>query len=412
MATSNFITAVSKLKQILRCLLLALLAFTTSSQAQPGIILSQPSAFGPDYVQILATNCTDTNVDYLLASSTNLRGWLPVQINPASASYLPFIIPKPTPPVFYKIVTTRHRSYPTFSMGIVCSSNVNLNGHNFRIDSFDSGTTNYSTAASASPSNNIVLIYDASKAESGGNIGVNGAVVGDIPLGNGSIYGHLRTGPGSASNNVQLGPNGMVGALDWSPTGSPAIEGLGTPQSWWLPNFRVSLPDVATPSFVGLALPGAINGYITLNGGNYIYSTSWSGSSPFMITAPTTLWVKGSVSGLNVVFAGTNASLVLYVGRPATAGDTLSLAGNGTLNSPGYARNLQIFGLPSLTSINMQGNAAWTACIYAPNATAICGGGGNNTQDAAGAIVAKGITLNGHWDFHYDESLKATGPVH
>jgi hypothetical protein len=411
MATSNFITAVSKLKQVLRCFLLTLFAFATSSQAQPGIILSQPSAFGPDYVQILATNCTDTNVDYLLASSTNLRGWLPVQINPASTSYLPFIIPKPTPPVFYKIVTTWHRSYPTFSMGIVCSSNLDLHGKNFRIDSFDSGTTNYSTAASASPSNNIVLIYDVSKAKSGGDVGVNGAVVGDIPLGTGSIFGHLRTGPGSASNNVQLGPAGVVGALDWNPSGSPQIEDLGTPTSWWTPDFNVNFPDVKTPTFVGSSLPGAANGYVTLTGGNYIYSTSWSSTTPFMITGPTTLWVKGSITGLNVVFAGTNASLILYVGRATTTGDSLTLRGSGTLNSPGYARNLQIFGLPSLSSMDLHGNLAWTATVYAPNAAVTTGGGGSNTQDASGAIVAKSLTLNGHCDFHYDESLKVNGPT-
>jgi len=203
----------------------------------------------------------------------------------------------------------------------------------------------------------------------------------------------------------------MVGAWDWTPTGNPQIEDLGTPTSWWLPNFRISPPDVATPIFAGLGLPGPSNGYITLNGGNYTWSTNWFGSTPFMVTVPTTLWVKGSLTGLNVVFAGTNASLILYVGRPTGSGDTLTLAGNGTLNSPGYARNLQIFGLPSLTSISLSGNLAWTACIYAPNAVATAGGGGNNTQDASGAIVVKSITLNGHWNFHYDESLKVNGPA-
>jgi hypothetical protein len=57
----------------------------------------------------------------------------------------------------------------------------------------------------------------------------------------------------------------------------------------------------------------------------------------------------------------------------------------------------------------MSGNAGWTGVIYAPNADMTGSGGGNNSQDICGAIVAKTITLNGHWNFHYDESLKAGG---
>jgi hypothetical protein len=33
------------------------------------------------------------------------------------------------------------------------------------------------------------------------------------------------------------------------------------------------------------------------------------------------------------------------------------------------------------------------------------GGGGSTTYDVAGAVVAKTITMNGHFNFHYDEAL-------
>jgi hypothetical protein len=417
MATSHLITAVSKLKRAVsasRFLLLALLAFTTSSQAQPGTpSLSTPKVYGAKAFLTL-TNCNDTNLFYFIQISTNLLDWVPCQSNgffPTSSVLIS--VPSTNPVCFYRVLATPRPLYPIFLLGIICRSNLNFSTRTPRIDSFDSGDTNFSSVATASPSNNVVMIYDSSKAKSGGNVGVASAKFGDVNIGNGSIYGHLHTGPWDVVWDLQMGSYGVVGALDWNPTGNPQIEDLGTPTSWWTPDFNPFLPDVQTPILAGaLSIPPPANGYVTLTGGNYVRSTSWSSTTPFMITGPTTLWVKGSLTGFNAVFAGTNASLILYVGWPTGGGDQLTLKAGGTLNSPGYARNLQIFGLPSLTSIDLHGNAAWTAAVYAPEAIATTGGGGNNLQEASGAIVVKGLTESGPWNFHYDESLKANGPVH
>jgi choice-of-anchor A domain-containing protein len=81
------------------------------------------------------------------------------------------------------------------------------------------------------------------------------------------------------------------------------------------------------------------------------------------------------------------------------------------MNSPGYAKNFQIYGLPSLTSVSFHGNAGFVGTIYAPEADMTGGGGGNNVQDTSGAMVVKSVTLNGHWNFHYDQSLKTFGPT-
>ena len=66
----------------------------------------------------------------------------------------------------------------------------------------------------------------------------------------------------------------------------------------------------------------------------------------------------------------------------------------------------------SLTSLALSGNGGWTGLIYAPYADMNAGGGGNTIQDVIGAIVVKNITLKGHWNFHYDESLKVNGPLY
>jgi hypothetical protein len=232
-----------------------------------------------------------------------------------------------------------------------------------------------------------------------------------------NIYGHLYTGPGNQSNVVQIGPNGTVGDLAWHATNS-GIEGNGTSASWWQPTFNLTFPAVAAPAWAGNVLPsvtttGPYAGYIVIPQAgaisNYVVNTL--PSSPLYVVGRASVWVKGSAS-LGVTIANTNnASLVLYVGAATGGGDVLTTSGSGTLNDPGYARNLQIYGLPSLNSIDMHGNAGWAACIYAPNADIVAGGGGNSVQDSVGAVVARSFSLKGRFNFHYDESLKFDGPA-
>ena len=157
------------------------------------------------------------------------------------------------------------------------------------------------------------------------------------------------------------------------------------------------------------SLPAASNGVITLISGAY-FASSDPGKQIY-INGPVTLWVITSYSP-NITFSTNNpdANLALVVGATSGANVSLSLGGNGNLNYPGFARNFQIYGLPSLSSISFNGNASVACTIYAPEATVSGGGGGNNTQDTTGAIIAKSISANGHLNFHYDESLATNGP--
>ena len=59
-------------------------------------------------------------------------------------------------------------------------------------------------------------------------------------------------------------------------------------------------------------------------------------------------------------------------------------------------------------SIVMTGNSAASATIYAPNAPATLKG----TADLYGAIVAKGITVAGDMNVHYDQQLKSLAWTH
>jgi hypothetical protein len=81
------------------------------------------------------------------------------------------------------------------------------------------------------------------------------------------------------------------------------------------------------------------------------------------------------------------------------------MSGNSILNQPGLSQNLIILCALTVTSFSLSGNAGIEAVIVAPNANVSLNGGGNNNLDFSGSLMANTITLNGHWNFHYDVAL-------
>ncbi len=136
-----------------------------------------------------------------------------------------------------------------------------------------------------------------------------------------------------------------------------------------------------------------------LHSGEY-YATSLSGK--ILVKGDATLVLP---NGLNIgngdeIKILDIAKLTIYSG-----GTSVKLAGNKVLNEGGYAGNFILYCAPSVTSFDLSGNAQFTGIIYAPNAAVKLNGGGNDTLDLVGALIAKSITLNGHFNVHYDECL-------
>ena len=80
-------------------------------------------------------------------------------------------------------------------------------------------------------------------------------------------------------------------------------------------------------------------------------------------------------------------------------------------SAPGVTRpqNFYYYGLPGVTSITLGGNSTYIGVIYAPEASLTLNGGGN-ANNLEGAAIVGSVTLNGKYDFHYDESLATNGP--
>lgn len=287
-----------------------------------------------------------------------------------------------------------------FSKGMVAKGQIDLKGNNIASDSFDSSDPNASTGGR----------YDATKRKGNGDIATDSGVTNSLNVGNANIMGHLSTGPGGS---VDIGPNGSVGDTNWVSSGKKGIEN----SSFVKNDMNVDFKDVPTPTApTGWFSPASgivgITPYKYLIPASGYYSMSslnMSSTDVMRITAGSTvtLYVSGniSMSGQAAIIIDPGASLKLYVG-----GASASIGGQGVVNSNGTAQSFSYNGLPSNTTLSMGGNAAFAGTIYAPSADLTLGGGGSTTYDFLGASITKTVTMNGHFNFHYDEALAKFGP--
>lgn len=276
-------------------------------------------------------------------------------------------------------VTTAAQGLFIFDLGAV--DNINFNGNGVASDSYNSHDTNLSTGGQ----------YDSSKTSTNGSIASKDGLV---DLGNHTIDGSLYLGP-----TASYAGNGTVsGSINY--------------------NYNVQFPDVTLPSGASswpTMVPLTVkisNKWVTYydftTSGSYILSSDYpitveSGininlnvtSTTF---SPTSLQIHGGVTN--------SGTAKLYINGPTS----VSISGNTAIDASNRPENLWYFGLPTLTSITYGGNSMFVGVIYAPEANLTLNGGGN-ASGIQGASVSKTITMNGHYNFHYDESLATNGPT-
>jgi hypothetical protein len=231
----------------------------------------------------------------------------------------------------------------------------------------------------------------------------------NLDIGNAIIRGRLATGP---KGTISIGPNGSVGSRAWVDGGNKGLQ-----PGYFTDDMNVSFPPVGTPFSSGYFAPGSGNWNGTnydylLSGGKYLSSSFSASSGTVMVSGDNVWWCTGDfkLSGNAQIIIAPGASLKLYVGQTTGSGVSADISGNGVVNSTGQATNFIYYGLSSNTDLKYSGNAAFVGAVYAPNAAFTMGGGGNNTYDFVGASVTSTATLNGHFNFHYDEALGRFGP--
>jgi len=142
-----------------------------------------------------------------------------------------------------------------------------------------------------------------------------------------------------------------------------------------------------------------------LDTGDY-YLSGIANGEQMLVRGNARLWVAGSIAmqGASQITIANTGTLKVWV-----AGE-VDIKGNGVVNSTSDATHLALYGLPTCTSISLGGNAAWTGTIYAPQADFKSGGGGSDNYDVVGAVIVNTVSMNGHFEFHYDENLGRNGP--
>jgi hypothetical protein len=279
---------------------------------------------------------------------------------------------------------------PLFKAGIGAEDGVDLNGKNITVDSYDSKDPLHSTNSQ----------YDPAKRKANGLIGTNSGLEDSFNAGNAQIYGRVYTGPGG---NVKIGANGSVGDIPWHAAGSKGVQAGSICDDMNFAYFPIIQP------FASAFAPGSL----TTNSIKYdyvLYSGDYKIASPLKLNGR--VLVLGSARVLvtgEIAMAGTDeltiapgATLSIYM-----TGAKTSFASVINPNPPG---NFVYYGLPGNTSISLTGNANFTGCIYAPYAAITVGGGGKDEHDICGAIVGKTVTMNGKFNFHFDEAL-SSGPM-
>jgi hypothetical protein len=384
-------------------------------------------------------------------------------------------------------VTTQKKNL--FIFPLMSKRNINLNGNNITIDSFDSSDPNKSTNGAYDPAK-----YRGDK----GDVATDLGVIDSLGAGNANIYGHAHTGPGSPTTAVQIGNNGAIGSHLWQ------ASNTGIEPGWWLPDANFTFPDTQYPSTTGYLTPS--NGVVvtmtfpvTTNNYNNVVTypspVPWTGVGTNYIAGPavknwpvmpapgtyvpgtavqdpnTKFWNYTSLAGLqysyslyttntiystnnydhilwgnsaytnnyvatdlsgSTIVCGPNVNLALpngfqmgshdsilltkdgtVVGGPPgdanvisySGGTSCSLSGQGLINQPGYSGNFVVYCASTVTTLLLAGNAGFNGCIVAPSVDVTLNGGGSSPTDYAGCLMCNTITLNGHYNFHFDEAL-------
>jgi len=295
-----------------------------------------------------------------------------------------------------KVRVTAKRD-PFFSKAMVAKGQINLNGNNVQTDSFDSEIPAYNTLGK----------YDASKALDHGDVATNSGLVNSVNAGNADIRGKVSTGP---NGTAAIGPNGSVGSDAWVDGGNNGIEPGYIDDDMNMDIKDVDLPaacnsgsTVFTSSLAGINL---LAGSIDPRSPTYFKLTSFSGK--VNVTGHVVVYIP---AGGTFNFTGGNSGITIAPGGSLTVYVGASSAKIGSVVNPGSALNFSYYGLLSNTDISFSGNGEFSGTIYAPQANLSLGGGGNNNMDFVGSCVTAAVTLNGHFNFHYDEALARRGPA-
>lgn len=275
-----------------------------------------------------------------------------------------------------RVVKVTAKKQPLFNVALGAVDNINMNGKSVASDSWNSHDPTLSTNGQFNPN----------------WTSTNGDVA--------SVQGIVNIGQHTIDGSLYLGPTASYASSDSQVLGSIYND------------FNVSFPDVSLPTTTAngtpifwVPAPGNTSAHDFTVSGDYVVGDSGSITVEPGVTVTLDVRANTFNPGTVTINGGTTnpGTLIMYQeAGTATLGGNNSAAGN-------RPENFYYYGLPGVTAITLSGTSAFVGAIYAPEAALTLNGGGNS-NNLQGAAIVNQVTLNGHYDFHYDEALGTNGP--
>jgi hypothetical protein len=286
-------------------------------------------------------------------------------------------------------VTLRRRSY--FASGLVAKESVTFKGTNTSVDSWDSDPDN-NPATAAVP-------YSAEVRKDRGVVASTAVVNEAVLLNHADVWGYVFTG----GNQPVVGSNGSIRGADTPAEVMIDERRIAT-------DFNAEFPPVFAPNDGTHLL--AVGATLGTAGETTVWrcpTLTLHGNKTLTILGHVTLILTAG-PGVNAIDVTGNASIIIPAGSSLTVyvEGNVKLAGNGIGNANARPLSFLLWGTaqnPGGQDIQIAGNGALKAAVYAPNADVKINGNG----DVMGSVVAGRITLVGNAAFHYDESLARYG---
>ncbi|HUR60527.1 MAG TPA: pilus assembly PilX N-terminal domain-containing protein [Opitutaceae bacterium] len=282
-------------------------------------------------------------------------------------------------------VTLRRRS--RFANGLVARDNVTFSGANASVDSWNSDPDG-DAATDA-------VAYNPSIRTDRGSVGSMGILNAAVMLNQASVWGYVATG----GAQPQVGNNGTIRGAD-TPANVP-IDPRRISTDFNADFDPVVAPVDGTPILTVPAVLGTLGTRTKWRAPGIVLN----GTETLLIQGDVTL-VLTSGSAADAISVAGNASIIVPEGSKFTvyAEGKVTVAGRGLFNGNAQPISIQLWGTNTSAAgqqIDVVGNGALKAVIYAPNGDVKINGNG----DVMGSVVARNITLVGNAAFHYDESL-------
>lgn len=326
----------------------------------------------------------------------NTTGWVKVYVGntqPAAGDHPKIVVlasvnpPKSAPATRMMELTVQRRSF--FANGLVAKETITFNGNNATVDSWDSDPDNDPNTAPIDYSSDPSVRKDRGTVASGSVL--NTAML----LNQADVWGYVYTG----GSQPQVGDQGSIRGED-----TPA--GVAIDPNRIATDFNAEFVTIALPSG-GITLPfiGPSLGIVGTQTTWRYQSLSLSGNNALTIYGDVTL-ILTAASGTSALSMTGNSQIIIPNGSSLTiyTEGNVKIAGQGLANANVQPASFQIWGTnqsPAGQSIQVAGNGALRAIIYAAKADIKINGNG----DAMGSFVGRTITLTGNAAFHYDESL-------